>query len=81
MRAPSILNSIIFALLTLALAGCDAQTDNSKPVYGMGTGFPANCRAYVQQSIDSYRSKQFTAEESMAGLERNCGIQGTLWNK
>jgi hypothetical protein len=66
-------------LLTLTLAGCNSADDNSKPIYGQQTGLPANCRAYVQHSIDSYRDKRFTGDETMAGLERNCGKDGALW--
>jgi hypothetical protein len=58
------------------LAGCDT---NDKPLYGKETGLPSNCRAYVQVAVDSYRQKQYTAEEVMAGLERNCGAAGALW--
>lgn len=55
------------------------QDDNNQPIYGEKTGLPVNCRAYVQVVIDGYRSRQYTAEESMNGLERNCGINGQVW--
>lgn len=64
--------------LLLVLAGCGQADYNAKPQYGE-TGLPKNCRAYVQMVIDGYRSKQYTAEESFAGLERNCGIHGSSW--
>ena len=63
---------------TLAITGCDP---NSKAEFGSETGLPSSCRAYVQVTIDSYRAKQYTAEESFAGLERNCGQNGNLWSK
>lgn len=78
---------IRFATLSLALcaasllAGCDQLDPNSKPLYGKETGLPSNCRAYVQVVIDGYRSRQYTAEESFAGLERNCGLYGSAWGK
>ena len=66
------------ALLGLILlAGC-AQDDNAVPVYGK-TGLPVNCRAYVQVAVNSYRAKQYTADEIMDGLERNCGTNGYSW--
>ena len=70
---------IIFTIAAslLLLGGC-AEDDNSAPVYGK-TGLPVNCRAYVQTAIDSYRAKKYTAEETMAGLERNCGADGYSW--
>ena len=64
--------------LAVLLAGCSGD-DNDKPVYGDGTGLPVNCRAYVQVAVDAYRNKRYTAEETMAGLERNCGANGGIW--
>jgi hypothetical protein len=55
--------------------------DNARPRYGEQLGLPANCHAYVDVSIAGYRSKRFTAEETMAGLERNCGAGGALWRR
>ncbi|MCC7714683.1 kynureninase [Janthinobacterium lividum] len=69
----------VFALAVL-LVGCRGD-DNDKPVYGEGTGLPVNCRAYVQVAVDGYRAKRHTAEETMAGLERNCGADGGIWKK
>jgi hypothetical protein len=60
------------------LSACDP---NSKPTYGESTGLPSNCRAYVQVAIDAYRNKEYTVDETMAGLERNCGVNGNLWVK
>ena len=64
--------------VTLVVTGCDP---NAKAEFGSETGLPSNCRAYVQVAIDSYRAKQYTAEETFAGLERNCGQNGNLWSK
>lgn len=64
--------------LLLGVTGCDS---NEKATYGTETGLPSNCRAYIQFAIDSYRSKQYTANETFAALERNCGQQGHLWPK
>lgn len=66
--------------LAVLLAGCSSD-DNDKPMYGEGTGLPVNCRAYVQVAVDGYRAKRYTAEETMAGLERNCGADGGIWKK
>lgn len=63
-------------LMLLSLSGCDP---NSKEEFGSESGLPSNCRAYVQVAIDSYHAKQYTAEETLDGLERNCGKNGQLW--
>lgn len=71
---------ITFAMVVVTmLAGCDWFDDNAKPIYGKESGLPVNCRAYVQVVIDAYRAKQYSAEDSMTGLERNCGIDGLAW--
>ena len=71
--------SVIGWLVTiLCLTACDP---NSKPAYGESTGLPANCRAYVQVAVDAYHNKEYTADETMAGLERNCGANGHLWDQ
>ncbi len=59
----------------LILCGCDP---NTKPIYG-DSGLPKNCRAYVQVAIDDYRTKKYSADEVMNGLERNCGVNGQSW--
>jgi hypothetical protein len=64
----------------IALGGCGYLDPNSKPSYG-DTGLPKNCRAIVQANIDGYRSKQFTADEVMNSLERNCGMYGYSWGR
>lgn len=53
--------------------------DNKAPIYGDTLGLPVNCRAYVQASIDEFRSGAFTAQAAMDGLERNCGLHGQAW--
>jgi len=62
------------------LSGCgNIGDDNDTPVYGKQSGLPVNCRAYVQVSIDDYRAGKFSADDLVAGLERNCGVNGQIW--
>lgn len=53
--------------------------DNKEAKYGEEFGLPVNCRAYVQVSIDGFRSGEFDANSVMNGLERNCGANGAAW--
>lgn len=72
---------ICIGLLVAAASGCSRLGDpNDKPKYG-DTGLPKNCRAIVQANIDGYRSKQYTADEVMNSLERNCGADGYSWGR
>jgi len=69
----------LIVMTALLLSGCVIGDDNDKAEYGKDLGLPVNCRAYVQASIDGYKSKKYTAEKAMNGLERNCGIYGAAW--
>ena len=64
----------------LFLSGC-LSDDNAKAIYGDKTGLPANCRAYIQYAIDSYRAGKYTADATFNGLERNCGANGISWKE
>lgn len=55
-----------------------APDDNDKSKFG-SLGLPVNCRAYVDASVAGYRLGKYTADETMAGLERNCGAAGQAW--
>ena len=70
--------AIALAASSVFLAGC-LPDDNDKPVYGKESGAPVNCRAYVQLVIESYRAHKYSIDDSMAGLERNCGADGQAW--
>lgn len=58
--------------------GMKAADHNAKPTYGK-SGLPSNCRAYIQYAINGYRQGQYSADDTMAAMERNCGINGWLW--
>lgn len=64
----------------LAMNACSYTDPNAKPEYG-STGLPKNCRAIVQANIDAYRDRQFSADEVMDSLERNCGRYGYSWGR
>jgi len=63
----------------LLLAGCSLSDDNDFPVYGKDSGLPVNCRAFVQFAIDEYRAGKYSANDTFAALERNCGSNGWSW--
>src|SRR5690606_19086933 len=73
--------SALSLTITLPLAACGLGDPNAAPTYGETTGLPKNCRAIVQANIDGYRSGQFTADEAMNSLERNCGADGYSWGE
>lgn len=74
------LSNLAGLALALALSGCGMVDPNAKATYG-DTGLPKNCRAIVQANIDGFRSGQYTAEETINSLERNCGANGHSWGR
>lgn len=72
---------ILLTAAVLALTACERFDPNASATYGKESGLPANCRAYVQVVIDSYRDKKYSADQSFNALERNCGANGWLWGK
>lgn len=69
---------LMFLATVVVLTGCGKSDPNSTATFG-ASGLPSNCRAYVQYAINSYRAKEYSADQVFAGLERNCGAQGTSW--
>lgn len=63
--------------LLLMLTGC--SDPNAKPTYG-DTGLPKNCRAIVQNAINEWRKGNYSTEDTMGSLERNCGENGYSWD-
>lgn len=72
------MSKVLILIAAMLLASC--ADNNSKPKYGERSGLSANCRAYVQASIDEWRNGSNNIEDTMDALERNCGIHGTLWD-
>jgi len=66
---------VLVASCSMLLLACDP---NAAPRYGQ-SGLPENCRAYVQYAIDAWRAGEYSAEDTFAGLERNCGHSGHAW--
>lgn len=53
---------------------------NQFPTYG-DTGLPKNCRALIQDNITNHKYGNYTAEEALYSIERNCGENGYIWNE
>lgn len=51
---------------------------NSELVYG-DTGFPKNCRAIIHENIQGVYFEQYSAEDALGSIERNCGQNGYSW--
>lgn len=56
------------------------EDQNARLVYG-DTGFPKNCRAIVKANYESWYLKEYTADEALGSINRNCGEFGSSWGK
>lgn len=57
-----------------------APDPNAYPTFGT-TGYPKNCRAIVMVNVDGVESKQYTPEEALSSIARNCGRHGQSWGQ
>lgn len=66
----------LFALpiALISLAGCSSDP-NSKPEYG-DSGYPSNCRAYIQESVDAWRNGVHRTEVRWMLLSVTVGCMG-----
>ena len=73
--------SYIFPLLLGILLGYFIfnEDSNSKLRYG-DTGLPKNCRAIIKANYEGWYLKNYTAEEALGSINRNCGEFGYSWN-
>lgn len=75
------MRNLFIAVALVSLCGCGKLGDpNAKPTYG-DTGLPKNCRAIIKSNVDGWRSGQYTAEETMGSIDRNCGEHGYSWGQ
>lgn len=70
----------LLVLGNLATCGRTVEDRNAKPTYGE-TGLPKNCRAIIQSNLDGYHGRDYTAEEALGSIERNCGAYGPAWDE
>jgi hypothetical protein len=53
---------------------------NQELTYGP-TGFPKNCRALISANIEPLEYGEYTEEEALYSIERNCGRYGYIWSE
>ena len=70
---------VMVILIILAyILGTKNGDPNKSLVYG-DTGLPRNCRAIITGNINGWKYNEYTAEEALDSIERNCGAQGYSW--
>jgi hypothetical protein len=72
----------IFALLIPLAFYVGRQTGIGNQYSRSGdSGAPKNCRALIAANILGFSSGDFTAEEALYSIDRNCGASGYIWNE
>ncbi|MCK5413458.1 MAG: kynureninase [Candidatus Pacebacteria bacterium] len=56
-----------------------SEDTNSKLIYG-NTGLPKNCRAIIKANYEGWYLKEFSAEDALDSINRNCGQFGISWD-
>lgn len=72
------MNKLLIIGLATLLTACGDP--NSKPKYGKDGYFAVNCRAYIQESVDGWRSGTYDTDATMDAIESHCGAYGDLWD-
>lgn len=70
---------LIAAIIIAFLIGRAFGIGNQVGRYG-DYGDPKNCRALIAENIDGYKSGEFTPEDALASIDRNCGRFGLIWH-
>lgn len=76
--SPAIL-AVLVGILIGYLAFPDSNP-NEKLEYG-DTNAPKNCRAIIKTNIDSYNAGEYSAEDVLSSIDRNCGEFGYSWEE
>ena len=73
----------LLIILGLVIAFCLGKLtgDPNKTLKYGDTGFPKNCRAIVHENYKGYQSKEYTPDEVMESINRNCGQFGISWGR
>lgn len=70
----------VTATVGILVSACGRTDPNDRPTYGE-SGLPKNCRAVIAANINGWQQKQFTADEALRSIDRNCGLFGTSWGQ
>ncbi len=76
-----IIYPIIYIILgiSIGIGLSPTPTDsNSRLMYG-DTGLPKNCRAIIASNITAFQNNEYSAEDTLESINRNCGAEGYSW--
>jgi len=69
---------VILIIIISYTLGTKNGDPNKTLIYG-DTGLPRNCRAIIAANINGWQYGEYTAEEALGSIERNCGAYGYSW--
>ncbi len=73
---------LILILMLIVFGGSilitSCSNPNSEAKYEKEAGVSSNCRALIQESVNSWRNGVSSAEDAMYVIESRCGANGDL---
>lgn len=70
---------IIFVVgILIGAIAFNNKNPNAQLEYG-SSGLPKNCRAIIYENYKEYSAHEYTAEEAIDSINRNCGKDGYSW--
>jgi hypothetical protein len=70
---------IVLVLIIFYLLFFKTEEDFNDGLRYGDTGLPQNCRAIVKANYEGWVLKDYTAEEALGSINRNCGEFGYSW--
>lgn len=70
---------LILGILIGIFLSPSSEDPNSKLIYG-DSGLPKNCRAIIATNIAAYQDSEYSAEDILESIDRNCGKNGYSWD-
>lgn len=69
---------IILGVFVGLILSPSPEDSNSRLMYG-DTGLPKNCRAIISTNITAFQNNEYSAEDVLESINRNCGAEGYSW--
>jgi hypothetical protein len=70
---------VMILIVGLVIGRLTAPGDPNLELAYSSEGFPKNCRALIKANVDGWQAKQYSANDILKSIDRNCGQFGQLW--